>query len=263
MQVIAALQGQDRAFTFDTALGLHRLVVPIRCAPVAPGFIVRKGLGGLGISRRRGHFVAVAQGQLGTHPPGQAGVGSLLHKRLGTGVIAVLVTHRRQTVGVVQVVPGAGLQQFEQPFLARGFFTVPPADAAEQVGGDQSLHCLSLEQLAQALIRLGTQTTGQLQQRAVAHRGALQVLDRIQAYGTVPIVSGVGHPGFFAKAGDAQFQWIAEAGNAQLAGLAKRCSRLVLQNHRVAAAGLGAHGEQGPPQRVRGPGAAQPTLVGR
>jgi hypothetical protein len=72
----------------------------------------------------------------------------------------------------------------------------------------------------------------------------LQVLGRVQFDGTVPVVGGVGHPGFFAETGNAQFQWVAEAGDTQLAGLAEGLARLILQDRRFPTAGFGGHGEQ-------------------
>ncbi|MNR13386.1 hypothetical protein D3C85_1297910 [compost metagenome] len=63
LQVIPTLQRQDRAFTLDPAFRLQGFVIPIRGASFAPGFILREGLGSLGVRRSGRSLVAIAHRQ--------------------------------------------------------------------------------------------------------------------------------------------------------------------------------------------------------
>ncbi|MNF89006.1 hypothetical protein D3C84_715110 [compost metagenome] len=119
LQVIPALQGQDRAFALDPAFGFKVFEIEVRRSPVAPRFILREGLGGLGIRSRRGSFIALTHGQLGPQPPRQAALASVLEKGLGAGEIALLIVHRGQPVRIVEATARAVLQQLDQFLLIR------------------------------------------------------------------------------------------------------------------------------------------------
>ncbi|MNE07124.1 hypothetical protein D3C80_997310 [compost metagenome] len=63
LQVIAALQRQNRALALDPAFRLHRFVIEVWRASLAPGFILRESLGSLGVSPGGSRFIALAQRQ--------------------------------------------------------------------------------------------------------------------------------------------------------------------------------------------------------
>ncbi|MNN55587.1 hypothetical protein D3C81_1704700 [compost metagenome] len=74
----------------------------------------------------------------------------------------------------------------------------------------------------------------------------MQVLRGIEFDGAVPVAGGAHYPGLFAETGNAQFQRITEAIDAQLSCLLERFARL-FQSIR-ARVGFGTHREHRPPQ---------------
>ena len=123
LQVIPALQRQNRTFTLDPAFGLKRFVIAVRRAAITPRFILREGLRRLGIRRSRGVFIAVAQRQFRPQPPRQAAVAGVFEEGLGAGVIALLIIHRGQSIRVFQAAARAVLQQFDQFLFVRRLIT--------------------------------------------------------------------------------------------------------------------------------------------
>ncbi|MNY51081.1 hypothetical protein D3C86_1866420 [compost metagenome] len=72
----------------------------------------------------------------------------------------------------------------------------------------------------------------------------MEVLCGIEFDGAVPVTRTARYAGFFAEAGDAQFQRVAEAINAQLTSVLECLARLIQQpGTRVR---FGAHGKQCP-----------------
>ncbi|MNG01087.1 hypothetical protein D3C84_840500 [compost metagenome] len=70
----------------------------------------------------------------------------------------------------------------------------------------------------------------------------MEVLRGVERYGAVPVTGTAHDAGFFAKTGDAQLQWIAEAVDAQLSSLLEGLSRLFQQLG--TSVRFGAHGKQ-------------------
>ncbi|MNO89660.1 hypothetical protein D3C76_811500 [compost metagenome] len=254
LQVIPALQGQDRTFTLDPAFGLECFVIEVRCAALAPGFILREGLRRFGIGCGGRALIALTHRQFCPQPPGQPTIAGMFEESLGAGVIALLIIHRRQAVGVFETATGTVLQQLDHFLFVGRLITERPPQPTDQRCCHQLLHWLALEQLGHLIIRQRHQVRHQQLQRGVAHRGAVQILRGVQLDGAVPVASGAHHPGFFTEAGDTQFQWITEAVDAQLPGLLEGVAGLFEQiRSRI---GFGAHGEQRSTQRVSRPGTA-------
>ncbi|MNF66999.1 hypothetical protein D3C84_488030 [compost metagenome] len=123
LQIIPTLQRQDRAFPLDAALGLKRFEIPVRCPSLAPGFILREGLGSLGVRGGGSRLITLAHRQFRPQPPRQATVAGVFKEGLGAGVIALLIIHGRQPISIVEAAARAVLQQLDQFLLARRLIT--------------------------------------------------------------------------------------------------------------------------------------------
>ena len=153
LQIIPALQGQNRAFAIDPTLGLERFVVVVRRSALTPGFILRESLGGLRISGSRGAFITLAHRQFGPQPPSQAAIAGVFEEGLGTGVVTLLIIDRRQTIRVIECAPRAALQEFDQFLFIGRLITERPTQSTDQGRRDQLLHRFALEQFGQLIVR--------------------------------------------------------------------------------------------------------------